>query len=357
MRIYLICKRYYTNKDLIKDRFGRLYHLPKQWVDNGAEVWVNAIDYRNRNSDELTMEGVRFQTTPAKLPNILTLPFSLYRHCRRGKPDLILASGDSHIGFMALLIAKKLNVPFVFDVYDYYPVFKGNRIPGMKTMFRYAVQKADLVLYASEPLLSRLACLNDNRLLVENGVDTSLFAPMEMSQARKALRLDQESIFIGYFGSINAARGPLLIEACRMLRKDFPTLQLLLAGKVDGVKLNDTWIRYLGNLPQRDIPTLINACNVVTIPYADTPFNRMCGACKIGEYLTCGKPVVATRVSVHSTVFTGASSSVCDPTPESMAEFIRRQLMVKECLTFPRHLAWTVIGDNLYHSLRSLQGP
>lgn len=356
MRISLICKRFYTNKDLIKDRFGRLYHLPRQWVAHGAEVWVNAIDYRNNNCDALTMEGIHFQTTPATLANIMTLPYSLYRHCRRVKPDIILASGDSHIGFMALLIAKKLNVPFVFDVYDYYPVFKGNRIPGMKTMFRYAVQKADLVLCASEPLLNRLACLNDNRLLVENGVDTSLFTPMEMFQARKALQLEQESIFIGYFGSMNVARGPLLIEACRMLRKDYPTLHLLLAGKVDGINVNESWIRYLGDLSQGDIPTLINACNVVTIPYADTPFNRMCGACKIAEYLACGKPVVATNVSAHSMVFIDAPSSVCCPTSESMAESIHQQLTVGKCLAFPRHLAWTVIGHNLYRSLQSLQG-
>lgn len=45
MRIYLICKRYYTNKDLIKERFGRLYHLPKEWVANGAEIWVSNSRY------------------------------------------------------------------------------------------------------------------------------------------------------------------------------------------------------------------------------------------------------------------------------------------------------------------------
>lgn len=30
MNIHLLCKRYYTNKDLLNDRFGRLYHLPVQ---------------------------------------------------------------------------------------------------------------------------------------------------------------------------------------------------------------------------------------------------------------------------------------------------------------------------------------
>jgi glycosyltransferase involved in cell wall biosynthesis len=356
MRIYLICKRYYTNKDLIKDRFGRLYHLPEQLVKNGAEVWVNAFDYRNKNCEALTIEGVHFRTAPASLPNILALPYMLYRHCLAVNPDIILASGDSHIGFMALLIAKKLRIPFVFDVYDYYPVFKGNSIPGMKTMFRYAIQKADLVLCASASLLDKLAPLNASRLLVENGVDTLLFTPTDMAQARKALGLQQDSIFVGYFGSINSARGPLLIEACRMLRHEFPALRLIMSGRVAGVDLKESWITHYGELAQSEIPTMINACDVVTIPYANTPFNNMCGACKVAEYLACGKPVVATRVSDHARMFADASFSLCDPTPESMAEALRRQLLGRECATFPQHLSWGAIGTKLHDSLRLLPG-
>lgn len=354
MRIYLLCKRYYTNKDLIKERFGRLYHLPKEWVANGTEIWVNAIDYRDKISNELTIDGVHFRTTPARLPQVLALPYSIYRHCLRVKPDMLVASGDSHIGFMGLLIAKKIQIPFVFDVYDYYPVFKGNRIPGMKFMFRYAVKKADLVFCASEPLLSRLSCLNANRLLVKNGVDTSLFSPMEMFEARKVLQLEQESVFVGYFGSINAARGPLLIEACRILRKDFPSLQLLLAGKVDCVNVNEPWILYFGELSQSEIPTLISACNVVTIPYADTPFNRMCGACKIAEYLACGKPVVATRVSGHELMFDGMAVSVCDPTPQGVADALKKQLLTPELMTFPANLSWENIGETVLERLNGI---
>lgn len=44
MNIHLLCKRYYTNKDLLNDRFGRLYHLPVQLARLGAEVSVTAID-------------------------------------------------------------------------------------------------------------------------------------------------------------------------------------------------------------------------------------------------------------------------------------------------------------------------
>jgi hypothetical protein len=44
MKIHLLCKRYYTRKDLIRDRFGRLYHLPVQLSRLGLQVSVTAID-------------------------------------------------------------------------------------------------------------------------------------------------------------------------------------------------------------------------------------------------------------------------------------------------------------------------
>ena len=354
MRIFFICKRFYTNKDLLNERFGRLYHLPEKLVKYGSEVWVDALDYRTKGSKELTVKDVHFRTIPASFTKVLALPYVLYRHCLSVKPDIIIASGDSHIGFIALLVANKLHIPFVFDVYDYYPLFKGNRIPIMKSMFRYAVKKADLVLCASEALLNRLACLNANRMLVENGVDTSLFSPMEMSQARKVLQLEQESVFVGYFGSINAARGPLLIEACQMLRKDFPSLRLLLAGKVDDVDVKEPWIRYFGDLPQKNIPVLINSCNIVTIPYADTPFNRMCGACKIAEYLACGKPIVATRVSIPDSILNRMKLMFCDSTPTGLADSIRKQLIFNKIEPFPVSLCWENIGKNVQEKLYSM---
>ncbi len=119
-----------------------------------------AIDYRNRNSAELQWKASFFQTTPAKLPNILTLPFSLYQALPRGKPDLILASGDSQIVFM-LAYRQKTNVPLALMV-DYYRI-KGNRIPRNENHVRYAVSEGRYGPLGQRPMLSRLACLNDNR--------------------------------------------------------------------------------------------------------------------------------------------------------------------------------------------------
>lgn len=356
MRILYICKRYYTNKDLLKDRFGRLFHLPIELARNGVHVEVAAIDYWHSNREEINVDGVVFRSIPATLATLFLLPLFFYRLVLVAKPDIIVASGDSHIGFIAMLIAKKLGVPFVFDVYDYYPAFRGNKIPGMKALFRCAVESADLVLCASEPLFQKLLPLNANRLLVENGVDPILFAPSDMLQARDDLGFSSESLLVGYFGSIDFSRGPLLIEACRMLRDEFPLLHLVLAGHVVDVNLQEPWITHFGELPQAELPKMINACDLVVIPYANTPFNSMCGACKIAEYLACGKPVVATRVSSHEKLFHGASASLCDPASRSLAEAVRRQLDKPEIIPFPVYMSWEHLGRSFFDILQSVRG-
>ena len=354
MRLLFLCKRYYTNKDLIEDRFGRLYHLPVGLCRRGDLINVIALDYRNPSVVEVRSDGVAFQTLPATPGKILSVPSAVMRRVKAFAPDVILASGDSHIGFLGLLVAGRIGSKFVFDVYDYYPAFRGNRIPGFKAMFRKAVSNADLVLCASLPLFERLASLNTKRLLIENGVDRNLFKPEDMRLARESLGIPEDSVVIGYFGSINADRGPLLIEACRELRREFPNLCLLMAGKARQVDLEASWIRYLGELPQALLPKLIAACDVVTLPYANDPFNSMTGACKIAEYLACEKPVVATRVAGHEAMFRDAPASLCDPNPLGMLTALKQQAGLRQIAKFPESLEWKFIAGMLWEHLRGL---
>lgn len=354
MNIHLLCKRYYTNKDLLNDRFGRLYHLPVQLARLGAKVSVTAIDYRNRQSATLHSSGVIFDTAPATLRQLPGLVFALYRTIRATQPDVLIASGDSHIGYIGWRIARRLGIRYFFDVYDDYTVFPGNRIPGMKRMFHSAVKHADGVLCASTPLQHKLSELNRQTLLVENGVDRTLFAPGSPALARQTLGLEDMIPLVGYFGSITPTRGPLLISACLTVRQAIPTLRLVLAGRVSGVTITEPWIDYLDELPQTSVPNLIRACDVVTVPYANDAFNSMAGPCKIAEYLACHKPVVATRVAGHEQIFKTAPESLCEPDAESMAGALRRQLQNPMLEPFPESMDWEYIGRELYQLLSTL---
>ncbi len=80
----------------------------------------------------------------------------------------------------------------------------------------------------------------------------------------------------------------------------------------------------------------------------------MAGACKIAEYLACGKPVVATRISGHEQIFMEAPNSLCDPDPDDMAAAIRRQLTNPEIVSFPEYLSWSHIARTLYDELLAI---
>jgi glycosyltransferase involved in cell wall biosynthesis len=211
------------------------------------------------------------------------------------------------------------------------------------------------VLCASGSLEQKLKPINRRTLLVENGVDTALFRPLDMNEARRALGLAADGLYVGYFGTIESSRGPLLLEAARLLREGWPELRLLLAGEVRGVDLSAPWITHYGNVPQEQVPRLINACDVVTIPYARVPrLTTIAVPAKSPNTLPAGKPVVATRVSDHERMFADTPSSLCDLTSESMADALRRQLQNRESARFPNDLAWDAIGKKLHGLLRSL---
>lgn len=331
--------------------------MPVQLMTHGNHVLVDAIDYRNKTEITVDEAGVPFHTipaTPTKIPRFL---WDAYRNACIAKPDVLIASGDIYIGYLGLWIARRLGVPLVYDVYDYYPSFRINRFKGLAWLFDHTVSNADLVLCASQPLLEKvLTGLNQNALLIENGVDTALFNKGDCFLSRKDIKLPADIPLVGYFGSITPGRGPLLIEACRKARLALPNLRLVLAGRVTDVGLDEPWIDYFGELEQSDIPKLIQACDVVCVPYADDTFNSLSGACKIAEYLACGKPVVATRVSNHGQIFKEASSSICDPNPTDMVEAIFSQLQHPEIVLFPEELSWKAIGRKLCEALTKLAG-
>jgi glycosyltransferase involved in cell wall biosynthesis len=352
MKILFLCKRYYTSKDLLKDRFGRLFHLPVQLSRLGSNVSVIALDYRSTEEVSEYLDGVMFETASATMTRLPMLMNWLRESVRRLHPDVIIASGDSHVGFFGERLATEVGAQFVFDVYDYYPAFGSNRIPGMKSMFRTAVKRADLVLCASIPLMERLSGDAKKLALIENGVDRKLFTPLDKQAAREAIGIGANIPLVGYFGAVTPKRGPLLFAAVRQLRGRIPGMTVLVAGKVVRYELVDEFIHYRGALPQAELPTLISACDVVSVPYESDPQIDLSGACKIAEYLACGRPIVATRVAGHEHIFKDVPTSLCDPNPCDLANALELQLKNRQTASFPAHLDWSDIGARLHGALQ-----
>jgi glycosyltransferase involved in cell wall biosynthesis len=228
----------------------------------------------------------------------------------------------------------------------------------MKKLFFKAVQNADLVITAGNSLFDLLKPLAKSIINIENGYDPELFHPIPIEEARQKLDIPASEIVIGYFGSLEPGFGiEDLIEASRLLGKHVSKVLLLMAGK-DNLKLDYASynIDYRGFLPQKEIPVLINSCDVVVIPYLPSKMKQWCNACKIAEYVACHKPVVATNIADHNTIFASTPQSICESgNPESMAAAIQLQLKAPQLLNNTEHLTWQQLGKKLAHSLEALR--
>ncbi len=376
MKILLICKRYYTNKDLLSDRFGRLFYLPVELAKHGHEVCVAAADYRNRHAHSETLENVAFHMLPFPT-RFLWRTLALARHMR---PDLIIASADSLYGGIGLALARWLGVPLVFDVYDQYLAFGSNRIPGMKTLYFKTLRAAALVTCASMPMVEFCRAYNANVLLITNSIDPRRFHPKPKAEARRALAIPAHDTVVGYFGSMEKNRSvDTLIAACAQLVSSnasvpghasvpgnasvpgHPRLRLLLAGRVDtaaGLDLSAPWIDYRGMVAQECVADMINAADAVVIPYLQDTLIDMGCSCKTAEYLACGAPVVSTKVDNFLATYPQASAAIalCAPrNPTDMARAISEQLRNPRVAEFPPDLTWAAQGEKLAHALERIK--
>lgn len=320
MRIAYICKRFYMGKDVILDRYARLYEIPFQLGRLGHDVQAFCIAY---SSDVPALDTIH-ETGAGALhwrsiswgrfiaPAIITYPYRLLRQLRAFDPDLLIAASDiPHIALGAWL-ARKLGRPYVADLYDNFEGFGQARIPGMVMALRKSVFDADLVLTTSEPL--RQLVLNEYRargevIAMPSTIDKTVFRPRDRKACRKGLGLPMHAPLIGTAGGLHRDKGiETLYAAWRRLSERRPDVHLVLAGPHEpGLRppAGDR-VHYLGALPHDRVAELFCALDVGAICILDTPFGRYCFPQKAYEMLACRLPVVAADVGAMKYLFAGS---------------------------------------------------
>ena len=359
LKIVFFVKRFYTNKDLIEDEFGRLFYFPSILKEKGYECVVFALDFKNRTEVNVSKNNVRFYSIPVKPFWRLPLMYRLFRELKTTKADFVFSSGDSYIGYLGLLLSRRLSCKAIFDMYDDYAYFGTNRVPLMRTMLRTAVSKSDLVVCASESIRRKYSARQKSILVIENGVDSRIFRPIEKSIARNESNVTSDDIVVGYFGSIHRPRGADdLIEAIKRLRTDGQDVKLLLAGRDYGeVSLDYSWIDYRGMVDQKDLVAMINSCDVVAMPYKDTELMKMTNACKLMEYMACGVPVVVSDVADYADYFSEDFDCVSKPSnPESLARVIASQLKNRNVVEEKQVASWEKLVSRLDRNIKKLAG-
>ncbi len=320
MKIVFICKRYYTGKDVIRHRFGRLYELPTQLARLGHQVTVLCLDYRNKDRHDGFIEqfgsgSVRWIIVSVR--HVLRFEVGvIYRAIKSVRPDVVVGSSDIPSLWLAGRLARLLGVAYAVDLYDNYESFGQARIPGFLYMLRVSIRGAGAVIVASQPLKAKVSddyAPRGSVVVMSNGTARSSFFPGNRSDARMALGLPLNARLIGTAGNLSRMKGlDTVYSAWAGIEGAADDLYLVLAGRLEP-KLpvpSGARVHYLGELTEAQVSQLFRALDVGIIPAHDSAFGRYCFPQKLFEMVACGLPVVAAKV--------GAIAQTLQASPEML---------------------------------------
>jgi len=151
-----------------------------------------------------------------------------------------------------------------------------------------------------------------------NGVDTDLFCVRDKATARSVLGLPAEGRAIVYVGRLSEEKGlPTLVEAARRLHQKGRDFKLYLVG--DGPLLEslraksggpgiDGCVRFVGREDHHRVPVWLAACDVFCLPSVREGCPNV-----VLEALSCGRPVVASRVGAIPNLVHADAGMLVDP--------------------------------------------
>jgi glycosyltransferase involved in cell wall biosynthesis len=234
------------------------------------------------------------------------------------RPDVLIATSPQLLVALSgwwLAVVKR--VPFVFEVRDLWPeslsavgVGSDNSLLH-RTLARIAgflYRRSDHIVVVTNAfkdfLADRWRVPAAKLSVVENGVETDLFAPAPEASERDALRTQlgmQAKFVVCYIGTMGMAHGlETLIEAAAALQTCAPAVQFLLVGEgaekdrilqlARSRQLSN--ITFVGQQPREKIPGWIAASDAALVPLKKTEIFKTVIPTKMLEFMSCSCAVI-----------------------------------------------------------------
>lgn len=306
-------------------------------VGRSGYPWDSAVDVAKPRQARhvVTLGGVDYihLTGPslAETPTdtyILHCADAYVREARLQRPSIIHAASNLRNGLAALIAARRLGVPFVYEVRGLWEVTEASDKPGWEETERFRAQadletlvasEADAVLAITSQTkdeLVRRGVDSDRIFLAPNAVDPNVYLPLPKDDRfaqKRGVRTDVP--VIGFAGSMVAYEGLSdLIEAAALLRDRGVDFQVALAGSgaaeaglKELVAAHDLGehVVFLGRVPSKDMPRLLSLFDIMPCPRVSLPVTEMVSPLKPLEALSCGKAVVLSDVAPHRDIAGG----------------------------------------------------
>jgi glycosyltransferase involved in cell wall biosynthesis len=263
------------------------------------------------------------------------------------KPDVIYRR---HSMFNSeYLLSRILRIPCVVEIngiiFDEYKIAKKGDVLTQKIINRfekYNLKRADKYIAVTQKLIDVLFQeykVPKNKVsVIENGANANLFQPRDIVMAKKELNLSTNDKYLCFVGSIAIWHGvKYLILALPLLLKENPNIKALIVGEsslkfeleniVNELHLSEKVI-FTGRVAYEKVPWYISASDICVVPFILGRNQRIgLSSLKLCEYLACGKPVVASRVSGFEFIEQNDCGYLVKPeSPQELAKAITKLL-------------------------------
>ncbi|MBN1668438.1 MAG: glycosyltransferase family 4 protein [Anaerolineales bacterium] len=136
--------------------------------------------------------------------------------------------------------------------------------------------------------------------LIPDGSDADLLTTLTIAEARAQAGLPQETLYLGYVGSIFKKDAILMAEAFDRVIERCPQARLLIIGycplDIGQLSKHPQAIIQTGRVSQADLVTYLAACDIFWLPLRNSNANRGRWPHKLNDYMAIGRPTVATAV-------------------------------------------------------------
>lgn len=239
----------------------------------------------------------------------ISLFFHLFIFCSKSNIDAIYNRQDTYT-ISPLIISKIFKMPFFVEV-NGLAVNESKLVTFRSKLHLFLVQLSEKYNYNNakkifavsesikKGIIQHYNIPPHKIVVIENGTDTELFKPINKQEIN--LCLDENYKYIGFVGSFAPWHGlEYLIQSAAIVLKNYPCVKYILVGNgilkekimrmITDLNLENNFI-IIGQIPHEKVPIYINSFDIcVILKNKDIPGSPL----KLYEYLSCGKPVIAT---------------------------------------------------------------
>ena len=322
MRIFLLNYAYEEGIRIDTGGFRKVWELARHLEKIGHESWV-FIPEKEKPKKDVPAPCISYPVIDLRILRPLSAYTMLFLkplfHALHHKPDFIYFRTAPTI--LPMLLSRLIGAKLILEINGDALTEQRGRSANLRRDFIHYfrvkliclaegvnARAAQVIITLTEGLkqiiLKRYSTPDEKIFVIGSGTNIDHCRPMDKTESRKILGLDQQNRYVGFVGVLYAHQGlDTLIEATPELLQSCPDVVFLIGGGGPMAKVwqervrqmnVDKAFRFLGVIPYDKLPIFLNAADICVAPFKEDRGET--SPLKLFDYMACGRPVVCSDI-------------------------------------------------------------